>query len=359
MQKPARRPYRPDIQANCKSRHFFINFVCYTTDFLPCMAARQYRFNPKTKAYETVTLPFRVQFYRFLRHVLVVFLFASVATMLFSYFFYTPKMHRINERRENLLLQYAVLNGRIAASSERLAEIRLRDNTVYRTFFAVDTLHIPGIYTPYPESKYASFAHDRFAPLIGGTWTTLDALARRVYAASVSLDELYPLAADKERMAESIPAIWPLDKNNIRNIGRFGRRTDPISGALGIMHNGMDFSGKVGTPIYATGNGTVIIPTGYAGYGNQVMIDHGFGYKTRYAHLHRILVEPGQNVVRGELIAEMGNTGKSSGPHLHYEVIYRGTPVNPVSYFSQEMSDADFQSIIESAKETTFEYNFE
>jgi len=323
------------------------------------MAAKRYKFNPQTKAYEVITLPLRIRFYRFLRHVLVAFLFASVVTMLFSYFFYTPKMHRINEHRENLLLQYAVLNERIAASQQELHQIHQRDNSVYRALFAVDSLQINGVYTPYPESKYAAFAQDRFAPLIGSTWMNLDALGRQLYAQSLSLDELTPLAASKEQMSESIPAIWPLDKNKIRNIGKFGRRTDPVYGTPGAMHNGMDFSGNIGTPIYATGNGTVMIPTGYAGYGKQVMIDHGFGYKTRYAHLNRILVEPGQKVVRGELIAEMGNTGKSTATHLHYEVIYRGKPVNPVNYFSQEMSDADFLSIIESAKETTFEYNFD
>lgn len=321
------------------------------------MAAARYKFNPITKAYEVITLPFRVRFYRFLRHVLIAFLFASVVTMLFSYFFYTPKMHRINEQREQLLLQYAVLNERITSSAQTLAEIRHRDNSVYRTLFAVDTLSTGGIYNTYPDSKYAGFAGDRFAPLIGSTWHALDALGRQLYAESVSLDELFPLAADKGKMAESIPAIWPVDKNNIRNIGKFGRRTDPVTGAPGTMHRGMDFSGNVGTPIYATGTGTVVIPTGYAGYGHQVMINHGFGYTTRYAHLSKVLVEPGQHVVRGELIAEMGNTGKSTAPHLHYEVIYRGTAVNPVSYFSQEMNDEDFQSIIESAKETTFEYN--
>lgn len=322
------------------------------------MAAKHYKFNPQTKAYEVVSLPLRIRFYRFLRHVLIAFLFASLVTMLFSYFFYTPKMRRINEQREELLLQYAVLNERIAASAQQLDEIHHRDNSVYRALFAVDSLRIDGIYTPYPASKYASFADDWFAPLIGSTWKNLDALGRRTYAQSLSLDELTTLAANKELMAESTPAIWPLEKSKIRSIGKFGPRVDPVYGHR-AMHKGMDFSGNIGTPIYATGTGTVVIPSGYSGYGKQVMIDHGFGYKTRYAHLSKILAKPGQKVVRGEQIAEMGNTGKSVGPHLHYEVIYRGTAVNPVNYFSQEMSAADFQSIIESAKDTTFEYNFD
>lgn len=320
------------------------------------MAAKRYRFNPQTLTYEVITLPFRIRFYRILRKILIAFLLASLATMLFSYFFYTPKMYRISQERNDLLLKYTLLNDRISNSSQRLEEIKQRDNYVYRTLFAVDTLKINGIYTPYPESKYAAFSDDRFAPLITSTWLELDALSRQLYAESVSLDQLYPLAADKEKMAESIPAIWPLDKKLIRNIGSFGGRADPISGRR-ARHEGMDFSGRVGTPIYATGNGRVMpLPTsGYSGYGRQVVIDHGFGYKTRYAHLNRIDVVPGQTVKRGEKIGEMGNTGKSTGSHLHYEVIFRGVPVDPVNYFSREMSDADFAQIIESAKDVNFE----
>lgn len=323
------------------------------------MGSKQYKFNPRTRAYEVITLPFRLRFYRFLRQVLIAFIFASIVTMLISYFLYTPKMQRIEERRDQLLLDYSILNNRIAAASLKLEEIRQRDNQVYRSLFALDPLHIDGIDNPYPDQKYASFAGARFSPVIGQTWHNLDGLGRRLYAESVSLDELYSKAADKELMAESIPAIWPLNKKQIRSIGKYGRRTDPIHGSPGAMHKGMDFSGNTGTPIYATGSGTVIIPTGYAGYGKQVMIDHGFGYRTRYAHLNKILVEPGQKVARGELIAEMGNTGRSSGTHLHYEVIYRGLAVNPINYFSQNMSDEDFQSIIDSAKETTFDNNFD
>ncbi len=328
--------------------------IVYTRTFNQ-MAGKRYRFNPQTLTYELVTIPLRIRFYRFLRKVLVAFILASLATMIFSYFFYTPKMYRINEYRNSLLLKYDLLNDRIAASREMLEEIRYRDNYVYRTLFAVDTLHIPGVYHEYPESKYQRFADDRYQPLIHSSWLDLDALSRMVYAESVSLDELFPLAMDKEKLAESIPAIWPIDKNLIRSIGSFGPRRDPVSGR-GAQHDGMDFSGKIGTPIYATGNGQVMAnPTGYAGYGLQIMIDHGFGYRTRYAHLSRIDVQPGQQVVRGEKIGELGNTGKSTGPHLHYEVIYRGRPVDPVSYFSREMSDEDFTQIIESAKNITFE----
>lgn len=321
------------------------------------MAFKRYKFNPQTFTYEVVTLPLRIRFYRILRKLLIAFILASIATMLFSYFFYTPKMYQISQHRNDLLLKYSLLNERIDASTARLNEIKHRDNFVYRALFAVDTLKIDGIYTPYADTKYDHYTHDRFAPLIKSTWMDLDALSRQLYAQSLSLDQLYPLARDKEKLAESIPAIWPLDKKLIRSIGSFGGRADPISGRR-ARHEGMDFSGRIGTPVYATGNGQVMFnPKGYSGYGKQIMIDHGFGYRTRFAHLNKIDVVPGQFVKRGEKIGEMGNTGKSTGPHLHYEVHYRGVPVDPVNYFSREMSDADFAKIIETAKDVNFESN--
>lgn len=312
------------------------------------MAAKRYKFNPQTLTYEVISLPFRVRFYRMLRHVLIAFLFASIVTLLFSYLFYTPKMYRISERRDRLLIGYRLLGERVAASEAWLADIRQRDNSVYRALFGVDTLSIPGVYTPYPDEKYAAFADDRYAPLIGDTWRRVDALGRQLYAESRSLDELVPLARTQGQMADNIPAIWPVDRALVRSLGAYGRRIDPVYRTPAI-HRGMDFSGQTGTPVYATGNGTVMIPTGTSGYGRQVMIDHGFGYRTRYAHLFRILVEPGQRVVRGEQIGEMGSTGKSTGTHLHYEVIYRGRDVNPIGYLGREMTEADYQQIIELA----------
>ncbi|MCC8088301.1 MAG: M23 family metallopeptidase [Rikenellaceae bacterium] len=320
------------------------------------MARKRYKFNPETLKYEAIVLPFRIRFYRFLRSVLIAFMIATVINTIFSYFFYTPKMYRISRDRDNLLLKYQLLNDKISASNEILTTIMNRDKYVYRTLFAIDTMTIDGIYSHYPESKYRHFENDRFAPLIKQTWLRLDQFTKLVYAESVSLDQLMPMANDKSKMAESVPAIWPLDRSLIRNLGFFGRRRNPVTGRTGAMHEGMDFSGAIGTSIYATGNGVVVgIERKTTGYGRQILIDHGYGYRTRYAHLSKIDVVPGQIVKRGEKIGEMGNTGKSTGPHLHYEVIYRGTPVDPISYFSPEMSREDFVRIIENAQDIIYE----
>ena len=229
-------------------------------------------------------------------------------------------------------------------------------NEVYRSLFGVDSLSVHGVYTPYPAAKYGSMKDDPYAPQMIGTWLELDRMTRLLYQESKSLDQLEVMAKSKELMADAIPAIWPIDRRNLRgHIGAFGSRVHPISGRIS-GHQGIDLGGRTGNPVYATGDGTVAFNNeGVRGYGLQVLIDHGFGYKTRYAHLSKILVSPGQKVKRGELIGEVGSTGRSTGPHLHYEVIYRGQHVDPINYFSRDMTEAEFEKIIESARATTYE----
>jgi murein DD-endopeptidase MepM/ murein hydrolase activator NlpD len=175
---------------------------------------------------------------------------------------------------------------------------------------------------------------------------------------SKSLDDLQLLSKDKELMAASIPAIWLINKRDLRgHIGAFGSRLHPIHNRY-IEHKGLDFGARTGDPVYATGNGEVVISEqGEAkrSYGQQIVIDHGFGYKTRYAHLSKRFVTEGQYVKRGELIGYVGSTGGSTGPHLHYEVLYMNNNVDPINYFRRDMSVEELDEIIEQAKATTFE----
>lgn len=315
------------------------------------MAKKRYQFNPQTLTYEVIAMPFKIRSYRFLRKLLIGFILASLANLLFSFFFYTPKMYRISKNNNELILKYGILRDKIQAATDKANVIHQRDNHVYRQLLGADSLSLHGIYTPYSEDKYIRMQEDIYAPLMIDTWLDIDATARLLYLQSKSLDELEILAADKELMAESIPAIWPINKKNLRNnIGHYGYRMHPILKYM-RMHTGIDLGGKIGDPVYATGDGVVAYEQmGTTGYGKQIVIDHGFGYKTRYAHLNKIMAEPGQKIKRGELIAELGNTGLSSAPHLHYEVIYRGSTVDPLNYFSRDMTEAEFAKIIEAAK---------
>lgn len=309
---------------------------------------------------EVVTAPFRLRTYRLLRKILIGFILVSIVNVVFSYFFYTPKMYRINRDNRDLVIRYRILQDRIRTAQQRLDDIRHRDNYVYRSLFSTDTLALEGVWQPYPDARYAGMADDEFAPLMVGTWRQLDALARQIYLESVSFDELQSLAKNKEQLAAAVPALWPIDRKELHNnhIGAFNpRRMHP---KLHVVrpHNGIDLGCDRGTPVFATGDATVVLSDmsdARHGYGYQVLLNHEFGYKTRYAHLSKVLVKPGEKVTRGQIIALTGNTGISTGPHLHYEVIHKGVPVNPVNYFDRNMTAEEYDKLMEEMRETNFE----
>ena len=190
------------------------------------------------------------------------------------------------------------------------------------------------------------------------TWLELDQLARSLYLESKSLDDLQVLAKDKEKFSTAIPAVWPIDRTKLRNkIGAFGYRMHPIYHRW-KFHSGVDLPGHIGDPVYATGDGVVKETErtrSRAGYGTQILLDHGFGYQTRYAHLSKILVERGDSVKRGQIIGEVGNTGASTAPHLHYEVIYMRSFVNPVNYFDKNMSAEAYKSLMNQIQDANYE----
>lgn len=309
---------------------------------------------------EVMTAPFRLRTYRLIRKILIGFILVSIANGVFSYFFYTPKMYRINRDNRELIIKYRILQERIRTAQRKTEAIRHRDNYVYRSLFATDTLSLPGVWQPYPESKYAPLADDEFASLMVPAWQQLDELARMLYLESVSFDELQALSQDKEKLSAAVPAIWPIDRSALHNnhIGAFSpRRYHPVLHRV-QAHNGIDFGCDRGTEVYATGDGVVEIAAGAGfngGYGHQVLLNHGFGYKTRYAHLDKVLVQPGEHVTRGQVIALTGNTGRSTGPHLHYEVIHRGRPVNPINYFNRDMTPEEYNELMSRMRETNFE----
>ena len=307
---------------------------------------------------EVRSLIHRLRSYRLVRNLLIGFILVSICNLLFSSLFYTPKMFRLADEKRELKLKYEILQNRIRSSQRILDEIRHRDNYVYRPLFSSDTLTIEGIYNPYEQNKYASIAGEEFAPMVTGVWLEMDQLARSLYLESKSLDELQILSKDKEKFSTAIPAIWPIDRSKMRNkIGAFGYRNHPIFRRW-QFHSGVDMPGRIGDPIYATGDGVVeSIERSRArrGYGTQVLINHGFGYKTRYAHLNKLHVEKGDTVKRGQLIGDMGNTGQSTSPHLHYEVIYNRTHVNPINYFDKNMSADAYKSLMNQIQEATYE----
>ena len=309
---------------------------------------------------EVRSLIHRLRSYRLVRNLLIGFILVTICNLLFSSLFYTPKMFRLADEKRELKLKYEILQNRIRSSQRLLDEIRHRDNYVYRPLFSSDTLSIEGIYDRYEDRKYASFEGEEFAPMVLGVWHEMDQLARSLYLESKSLDELQVLSKDKEKFSTAIPAIWPIDRAKMRNkIGAFGYRNHPIFKRW-KFHSGVDLPGRIGDPIYATGDGVVVeVERSRArlGYGTQVLIDHGFGYKTRYAHLNKLHVAKGDTIKRGQLIADMGNTGQSTSPHLHYEVIYKRAHVNPINYFDKNMSAEAYKSLMNQIQDANYEAN--
>lgn len=291
--------------------------------------------------------------YFLIRKIIIAFIIISIANFAFSYIFTTPKLYLIEKDNQNLLTKYDVLKEKIRTLHSQLEEIHHRDIHIYRALFAVDSLSIPGIYDEYPEEKYSPLEGDYYSPLMIDTWQNIDLLTKEIYQQSLSLDELQILAKNKENMSLAVPAIWPIDRTKLKALYSWGNRIHPIY-HIRKFHKGVDLACKVGTPIYATGD-AVVESTDKGlrrrGYGQQVLLNHEFGYKTRYAHLSKIFVKPGEHVSRGQLIGEVGSTGGSTGPHLHYEVIYNGSVVNPVNYFNKDMTAEEYQALMNNAKE--------
>ena len=309
----------------------------------------------KTTASESSLVTLRLRTYTLLRKILIGFILISLVNFIFSQFFYTPKSYAILRENRELVLKYEILNDKIRVAQRRLSEIRHRDNHVYRSLFSSDTLNIAT--APYPESKYAHLGGDEYTTLMTSTWQAMDALAQQIYFESVSLDELQILAKNKENLSSAIPAIWPIDRLQLKALYSFGMRIHPIYKRR-KFHKGVDMSCNKGVPVYASGDAIVEsteIGRRRVGYGKQVVLNHEFGYKTRYAHLHEILVEEGQKVKRGQLIGTVGSTGGSTGPHLHYEVIYMGKVVNPVNYFNKNMTRDEYRRLMDEMKDTDLE----
>jgi len=275
--------------------------------------------------------------------------FSSVVLLLAYNFLDSPKERMLKRELEQYELQYKILNDRLTKVQAVVADIQDRDDNIYRVIFESE---------PIPSSvRKAGFGGaDRYEKLEGyknsdiikGTTQKLDMITSQLYVQSKSYDEVFELAKRKEEMMAAIPAIQPVSNKDLRRIGSyFGYRTDPFY-KVTKMHDGIDFTAPVGTEIYATGNGKIAeIERSRGGYGNCIVIDHGFGYKTLYAHLSKIDVKQGQKVVRGQVIGRVGNTGKSTAPHLHYEVHKGKSAIDPINFFFNDLTPEEYELMIE------------
>lgn len=269
-----------------------------------------------------------------------------------------PKTAILKKRNASWQSKISVVSRQLDLYERTLEGIENRDDKVYRSIFGMGT--IPD------EVKYAGLGGlNRYDSLDAlGAGSTLrsiiqrsDILAKRSYLRSLSLDEVYSVSCTAGDMISHIPAVPPIlpDRTKFRMSSPFGYRTDPVYGGR-RMHQGQDFAAEIGYPVYATGDGIVEkTKHQFTGYGNEITIDHGFGYKTHYAHLSAIDVAPGMKIRRGERIGAVGRTGKATGPHLHYEVLYKGARVNPYGFMDLSMSVEEYKAMTDSRKEETSE----
>ncbi len=312
------------------------------------MPKAKYYFNTHSLKYEKVVISLWKRLLRILGWCATALVF-SVAIVLIAYSYLdSPKEKQLKREINDLTLQYEILQQRVHQSEVVLKELEQHDDNIYRVIFEAE---------PIPESvreagyggvnKYQDLQGLENSELVVETSKMVDKLTKQLYIQSKSFDEIFALAKNKNQMLASIPAIQPLSNKDLGRIASgFGYRIHPIY-KTSIMHTGQDFTAPVGTEIYATGNGVVEKVEFYGrGYGNNVIIRHGYGYETLYGHMSKINVREGQKINRGDVIGFVGSTGTSTGPHLHYEVIKNGNKINPINFFYNDLTPEEYEKML-------------
>ena len=317
---------------------------------------RKYRYNPDTLMYEVEEQPKWVPYVTNALMALGAFAMGALYFWLYTSVLGLdlPKTAALKKKNAEWSGKMVILNRQLDLYEETLTGIEERDDHVYRSIFGLNEI---------PEDvKKAGFGGvDRYswldemggAPELKATMMRMDILTKRTYLQSKALDEVGLISRTAGDMVSCVPAVPPICplKGSYHISSYYGYRVDPVFGGR-RFHEGLDLATDIGNPVYVTGDGVVErVRYQFFGYGNEVLVDHGFGYKTRYAHLNSIDVAVGMRLKRGERIGEVGKTGKSTGPHLHYEVLYKGNHVNPMHYLDMSMSVEEFEAMVGKNKE--------
>ena len=309
-----------------------------------------YIYNPTTRTYDRVYPTFRQRMVNFLKSLFVGMGLGAGSFILLIWIFGSPSEKELRIENSRLLAQYNVLSRRLDEALGVMQGIQQRDDNLYRVVLQADPVADAVRKAGYGgTNRYEELMDMANSDLVVSTTQKMDMLNRQLYIQSKSFDEVVDLFKNHDEMLKCIPAIQPVANKNLKyTASGYGMRIDPIY-KTAKFHNGMDFSANIGTPVYATGDGVIKKAGWQSGYGKIIVVSHGFGYETWYAHLNKYNVRVGQKVVRGEVIGEVGNTGKSTGPHLHYEVHLKGKVVNPVNYYFMDLSAEEYDQMIELA----------
>lgn len=316
------------------------------------MGKTKYYFNEKTLSYEKHKSSPAQKIFRFFMLLISALALTVIFVFVIFTFFDSPKEMMLKREIAEYKLQYKVMNDRLDKMQHLMDELANRDDNIYRVIFEAE---------PIPKSvrdagiggvdRYADLEGYDGSKLLVETAKKLDKLTSEIYVQSKSYDQVFKMARNKEKMLASLPAIQPVRNILLKRISSyFGYRVDPFY-KVKKFHEGIDFSAPRGTPVYVTGDGRVLkVKRSKRGYGNEIVIDHGYGYKTLYAHLSAFKVKKGQWVKRGQIIGLVGNTGKSTAPHLHYEVRKNNRPINPIYYFYNDLTPQEYSKMLELSK---------
>ncbi|KYG73256.1 MULTISPECIES: M23 family metallopeptidase [Roseivirga] len=314
------------------------------------MSKIKYYYDTETCKYERIKVKKRDVVINALGFLSLALVLSVGIIVVLGQYFDSPKEAALKEENNELKLYYDLMKDQVDGMDAMLGVLQEKDDNVYRVVFEAE---------PIPETvreagsggalRYRQLLESDMENknLVVSALEKIDNVKKKMYIQTKSYDEVMALALDKERLYSSMPAIQPVSNKDLRRFSSgFGYRTDPIF-KVKRMHYGSDFSAEQGTPIYATGDGVVSKTTSSTiGYGKHIIIDHGFGYETLYGHMSRFAVRPGQKVKRGEVIGYVGNSGKSTAPHLHYEVHINGVAKDPINYFFKDLNAAEYEEIL-------------
>lgn len=309
----------------------------------------RFRFNPKTLSYQKIQSTGKQKLFRFLAFTGLTFSIALLGLLMRDNHMHSPRTDRLTGEQQQITYELDHLNRDIMHYENALRNVAFNDDHIYRVYFEVEpwstTLRDAGVGG---SNKYAYLMQHDHADLLLRTFLNIDQIERKLVIQSTSFDEVIQMAANKEERLAARPAIQPVGLKDLTRFGSsFGIRFHPILKVV-RPHNGIDLTAPRGTNIYATADGTVRQAGHRAGgFGKKILLDHGFGYCTLYGHCDEILVKYGEKVKRGEVIGRVGSTGLSKSPHLHYEVHVNGRPVDPINYYGNDLSAAEYERMID------------
>jgi len=311
----------------------------------------KYYYNTHTLRYEKLETPLRVKLLRVFGFIAAALVTAAIISLLAFRFIGSPNEKLLRAENERMKDRYRELSKETKKIEQQMKELEDRDNEVYRSIFEAtpipDSARLKDLEKEQQITKVEGMEQN---DLINSIITSLNNMSSRINVQKASYKDLGGMVKDKEKLLAATPAIQPVSNADLKRIASgFGYRIDPVYKTV-KLHPGLDFAAPAGTPIYATADGTVEFAGNRGdGYGNNVIINHGYGYKTLFGHMFRIKARGGQRVKRGEVIGWVGSTGKSTGPHCHYEVIKNGNKIDPIYFFYNDLTPEQFDRLLKLA----------